>query len=327
MNLQGASPPPGEKSKTSGWFRRLRDGLSKTRDAFLGGLESALGGSGKLDAETLEDLEEVLYTADMGPRTVGQIMEKLQRGEGGEGAPIDRVRRIILGLLEAPGSAPANVPAEPPPGSPRVILMVGVNGAGKTTTAGKLAARFSAEGKKVMLAAADTFRAGAGEQISIWAERAGCEVIRLQEGADPSAVVFDALQAARARGVDILLADTAGRLHTQKNLMEELKKVCRVAGRQVEGAPHEVLLVLDATSGQNVLVQVREFGEALGVTGLVLTKLDGTARGGVVVGAAHESGIPVRYVGVGEAAEDLMDFQPEWFVAALFGEPGVSPPR
>ena len=165
--------------------------------------------------------------------------------------------------------------------------MVGVNGAGKTTTAGKLAARYAAEGKKVILAAADTFRAGAGEQISIWAERSGCEVIRLDEGADPSAVVFDALQAARARGADILLADTAGRLHTQKNLMEELKKVRRVVGRQVEGAPHEVLLVLDATSGQNVLVQVREFGEALGVTGLVLTKIDGTAKGGVVVGAAH----------------------------------------
>ncbi|MDA1001499.1 MAG: signal recognition particle-docking protein FtsY, partial [bacterium] len=285
MNLQDPSAPRGEESQKGGWFRRLRNGLSKTRDAFLGRLESALGRFEKLDADALDALEEILYTADMGPRTVGRILEKLRRGEGGTGAPIERVRRIILGLLEAP--KPGAPPGAPPPGSPRVILMVGVNGAGKTTTAGKLAARYAAEGKKVILAAADTFRAGAGEQISIWAERSGCEVIRLDEGADPSAVVFDALQAARARGADILLADTAGRLHTQKNLMEELKKVRRVVGRQVEGAPHEVLLVLDATSGQNVLVQVREFGEALGVTGLVLTKIDGTAKGGVVVGAAH----------------------------------------
>ena len=248
------------------------------------------------------------------------MLERLRQGQGGEGAPADRVRRLLREMIEHPAVPPPAPPSSPGPGEPRVIFMVGVNGSGKTTTAGKLAARYAAEGRRVMLAAADTFRAGAGEQIAVWAERAGCGLVRLQEGADPSAVVFDALQAAKARGVEVLLADTAGRLHTQRNLMEELKKVRRVAERLVPGAPHEVLLVLDATTGQNALAQVREFGAVLGVTGLVLTKLDGSAKGGVVVGAAHESGIPVRYIGVGEGVEDLLDFDPGAFLAALFGD-------
>lgn len=305
-----------------GWFERLRQGLAKTRESFLGKLGAALVGRLRLDPEAIEELEEALYAADLGPLTVEKVLERLRQGQGGEGAPADRVRRLLREMIERPAVPPPAPPSSPGPGEPRVIFMVGVNGSGKTTTAGKLAARYAAEGRRVMLAAADTFRAGAGEQIAVWAERAGCGLVRLQEGADPSAVVFDALQAAKARGAEVLLADTAGRLHTQKNLMEELKKVRRVAERLVPGAPHEVLLVLDATTGQNALAQVREFGAALGVTGLVLTKLDGSAKGGVVVGAAHESGIPVRYIGVGEGVEDLLDFDPGAFLAALFGDGG-----
>ncbi len=317
------SPAPLPEGERRGWFERLRSGLAKTRESLVGRLERVLAGRGGLDAGVAEELEEVLYAADLGPFTVEGILERLRKGEGGEGRPAHRVRVLLRAMLEHPAVPPPSRPADPPPGEPRVILLVGVNGAGKTTTAGKLAARYAREGRRVMLAAADTFRAGAGEQIAVWAERAGCSLVRLQEGADPSAVVFDAIQAARARGAEVLLADTAGRLHTKKNLMEELKKVRRVAGRLVPGAPHEVLLALDATTGQNALAQVREFGAALGVTGLVLTKLDGSAKGGVVVGAAHESGIPVRYVGVGEGAEDLLDFDPDAFIAALFGERGV----
>ncbi|MBI2178591.1 MAG: signal recognition particle-docking protein FtsY [Candidatus Tectomicrobia bacterium] len=311
---------PADAPAREGWFGRLRAGLAKTREGFMGRLGAALGRRPRLDAETIEELEEVLYAADLGPLTVEKVLGKLRQGEGGKGEPAGRLRSLLREMLDRPAVPPPAMPSVPSPGEPLVILMVGVNGAGKTTTAGKLAARYAAQGRQVMLAAADTFRAGAGEQIAVWAERAGCGLVRLQEGADPSAVVFDALQAAKARGAEVLLADTAGRLHTKKNLMEELKKVRRVADRLVPGAPHEVLLVLDATTGQNALAQVREFGAALGVTGLVLTKLDGSAKGGVVVGAAHESGIPVRYVGVGEGVEDLLDFDPDAFIAALFGE-------
>ena len=314
------SPAPPEREKREGWFGRLRSGLAKTRESFLGRVGGILRRRPRIDAETIEELEEALYAADLGPLTVERVLDRLRRGEGGRGEPAGRLRALLREMLAHPAVPPRATPAAPAKGDPRVIFLVGVNGAGKTTTAGKLAARYAAAGRRVMLAAADTFRAAAGEQIEIWAGRAGCELIRLQEGADPSAVVFDALQAAKARGTEVLLADTAGRLHTKKNLMEELKKVRRVAERLVPGAPHEVLLVLDATTGQNALAQVREFGAALGVTGLVLTKLDGTARGGVVVGAAHESGIPVRYIGVGEGVEDLLDFDPDAFIAALFGD-------
>ncbi len=312
----GEKESPQEPAGAKGWFGRLRDGLAKTRGGFLAQMDDLL--AGRMDEDRLEELEEILYMADLGPLLVEMLMERLRVREG---AGVDvkvRVKEMLRSCLARPAHPPAFAPQAPPPGEPRVVLLVGVNGTGKTTTAGKLAARLLAEKRKAMLAAGDTFRAAAGEQLSVWAERSGCEVVRHQEGADSSAVVYDAVQAARARGVDVLFVDTAGRLHTKKNLMEELKKLKRVAGRLVDAAPHEVLLVLDATSGQNALSQVREFGPALGVTGLVLTKLDGTAKGGVALGAAYESGIPIRYVGVGESAEDLIDFDPDAFIEAIF---------
>ena len=304
-------------SGAKGWFGRLRRGLSKTRGGFLAQVKGLV--AGRIDEDTLEELEEVLYMADMGPSLVESLLGKLKAGEGAGSDPQTRVQEIMRSCLEDPESPPAFAPKEPAADEPRIIFLVGVNGVGKTTTAGKLASRYSAENLKVMLAAGDTFRAAAGEQLTAWAERSGCEIIRHKEGADSSAVVYDAVQAAKARGADVLLVDTAGRLHTKHNLMEELKKLRRVTGRLVDTAPHEVLLVLDATSGQNVLSQVREFGPALGVTGLVLTKLDGTAKGGVALGATYESGIPIRYVGVGEAAEDLIDFDADAFIEAIFG--------
>ena len=301
-----------------GWFGKLRDGLAKTRGGFLAQVKGLL--AGRIDEDTLEELEEVLYMADLGPLLVEALLERLKAGEGTGMDAKARVKEIMRSCFENPACPPAFAPQDPPVGEPKIILLVGVNGVGKTTTAGKLASRFSAEKHKVMLAAGDTFRAAAGEQLTVWAERSGCEIIRHQEGADSSAVVYDAVQAGRARGVDVLLVDTAGRLHTKKNLMEELKKLRRVTQRLIDTAPHEVLLVLDATSGQNVLSQVREFGPALGVTGLVLTKLDGTAKGGVVLGATYESGIPIRYVGVGESVEDLIDFDADAFIEAIFGD-------
>ena len=277
--------------------------------------------AGRIDEDAFEELEEVLYMADLGPPS-GRVTAREAQGGGWRGVGCADARQGNHAILriENPRCRPEFTPREPPAGEPGIILLVGVNGVGKTTTAGKLASRFSAENHKVMLAAGDTFRAAAGEQLEIWAERSGSEIIRHQEGADSSAVVYDAVQAARARKADVLLVDTAGRLHTKHNLMEELKKLRRVTQRLVDSAPHEVLLVLDATSGQNVLNQVREFGPALGVTGLVLTKLDGTAKGGVALGATYESGIPIRYVGVGESVEDLLDFDAEAFVEAVFGE-------
>ena len=306
-----------ETTEQRGWFGRLRQGLTKTRQNLFGRLQGALSGKTQIDPETADELEEILYTADLGPRTVEAVLEALRRGEGEGTDPIARVRDILKDLIENPAAKPSAAPSDPPEGEPRIILLAGVNGAGKTTTAGKLAARWGEEGHKVLFAAADTFRAAAAEQIEVWAERAGCHLVRHQEGADPGAVVFDAIAAARARGCDTLLVDTAGRLHTKKNLMDELIKVRRVAEGQVPGAPHEVLLVLDAATGQNALAQVREFGAALGVTGLVLTKLDGSAKGGVLVACAHESGLPIRYIGVGEGLEDLLPFETDAFLDAL----------
>ena len=257
--------------------------------------------------------------ADMGPSLVESLLGKLKAGEGAGRMRRRALKEIMRYCLENPESTPAFTPKNPAGEEPRIIFLVGVNGVGKTTTAGKLASRFSAENLKIMLAAGDTFRAAAGEQLTVWAERSGCEIVRHREGADSSAVVYDAVQAAKARGVDVLLVDTAGRLHTKHNLMEELKKLRRVTQRLVDTAPHEVLLVLDATSGRRTLPG-REFGPALGVTGLVLTKLDATAKGGVALGATYESGIPIRYVGVGESVEDLLDFDPDAFIEAIFGE-------
>ncbi len=311
-----------ESGRSRRWLGGFRRGLAKTRASLASTLGVVLSGISRIDPESIGDIEEALYMADIGPVTVEAVLEALRRGEGGGESPAVRVRAILLSLMEHPAQSPPVKGQGPPEGEPEVIFLVGVNGAGKTTTAGKLASRLASEGRKVMFAAADTFRAAAGEQVEVWAERNGCHIVRHQEGADPGAVVFDAIASARARGADVLLVDTAGRLHTKKNLMAELIKVCRVAGRQLPGAPHEILLVLDATSGQNALAQVREFGSALGVTGLVVTKLDGSAKGGVLIGAVHESGLPVRWIGVGEGIDDLIPFDAKAFTDALFeGEP------
>lgn len=298
-----------------GWLQRLRSGLSRTREALTQRIQDLVSSWKGTDPQQLEALEEILITGDLGVSVTQRLLDRIQRE-----APRDPqgvwtcLREGLLEILEK-----AKVPS---PGledhpRPHVILVVGVNGTGKTTTIGKLAWAFRQEGKRVLLAAGDTFRAAAIEQLVLWGERVGAEVIRHQSGADPAAVAYDALAAARARGIDVLLVDTAGRLHTRKNLMEELKKIHRVLGKDHPGSPHEVFLVLDATTGQNALQQARLFHEALGITGLVLTKLDGTARGGVVVAIVEALGIPVRYIGVGEGLEDLQPFNPKAFVDGL----------
>lgn len=297
---------------------RLKQGIQKTRTGLVTRVEDVLLGKKEIDGDLLEELEYTLISADIGVRTATEILEAIrQRVERHLVNDPGELRQLIsehlLGVLEA-GERPLNIATE----APTVVMMVGVNGSGKTTTTGKLAARFSGEGKTVLLCAADTFRAAAIEQLEVWGQRTKSEIIRQSQGADPSAVVFDALQAARARRTDILLVDTAGRLHTKANLMTELEKMRRTAGRVVPGAPHEVWLVLDATTGQNGLEQARKFTESAGVTGLILTKLDGTAKGGIVVAITRELNVPIRFIGVGEQAEDLLPFEPEKFISSLF---------
>jgi len=299
-------------------FERLKMGIQKTRRGLVERLDEVFAGKKEIDAELLEELEFTLITADIGVRTASEILERIrERAERRELAEPEAVRQLIrdhlLEVLQA-AERPMVEIFEPP----AVILVVGVNGTGKTTTIGKLAHQFRAEGRSVLLCAGDTFRAAAIEQLEIWGQRVGAEVIRQKPGADPSAVLFDALQAARARRIDCVIVDTAGRLHTKSNLMAELEKMRRTAGRVVAGAPHEVLLVLDATTGQNGLEQARRFTETSGVTGIVLTKLDGTAKGGIVVAIVRELNLPVRYVGVGEKPDDLVPFDAERFVASLF---------
>jgi fused signal recognition particle receptor len=296
------------------WIQRLHDGLSKTRAALSRSLDRIAGRT--LDPAAREELEAALLASDIGVRTVAKLMDRLR--EQGRAADEARavVRATVLDALQGGQRDP--IERQIKTGSkPFVILAVGVNGVGKTTTVAKLAQRLKQGGLTVLLVAADTFRAAAIEQLELWGGRIGVDVIRHKQGADPSAVVFDGLAAARSRGVDAVLIDTAGRLHTKTNLMEELKKVKRVLARELPGAPHEVLLVLDGTVGQNALSQARQFHEAVGVTGIALTKLDGTARGGVVVAIAEELKIPVRLIGVGESAEDLQDFDARAFVDAL----------
>jgi len=298
-----------------GVLRSLRDGLAKTRKNFTDKVGSLILGD-KIDEEFLDELEEALIASDVGVETASFVLrdlkERFKRNELSSPAQVkDRLRQLLFEILSAPSPVfSLNV-------SPSVVLVVGVNGTGKTTTIGKLANRLQSEGKKVMLAAGDTFRAAASEQLSIWGERSGIPVIKHKEGADPSAVVFDAVSAAKARAVDVLLVDTAGRLHTKSNLMEELKKVRRILSRELPGAPHETLLVLDGNTGQNALVQTKMFHEAVGVTGIVLTKLDGTSKGGIVFAIYKELSIPVKFVGIGEAIEDLRKFDPREFVEAL----------
>jgi fused signal recognition particle receptor len=296
---------------------RLAERLRRTREALVGRIEGLLGGR-TVDTELLDDLEALLFGADLGVATADALLQTVRKeASGGEAETVrDVLRRAIQAKLERVEPAPDAFATR---GHPHVILVLGVNGSGKTTTIGKLAARYQAAGKRVILGAGDTFRAAAIEQLQIWGERVGCEVVASKEGGDPAAVAFDTLKAASARGCDVAIIDTAGRLQTKEPLIEELKKIHRVIGRAVPGAPHEVLLVLDGNTGQNALGQARVFTQATGVTGLVVTKLDGTAKGGVIVGLADELGIPVRFIGVGEAVEDLREFRAAEFVEALFG--------
>ena len=302
-----------------GLLDRLRGGLTRTREALNTPIEDLVRGRRPLDAAALESVEEALLAADLGLPAVEEAMGVLRERSGEIASGGLAAMRQVLGqeirrALQGPaGEAPFSV-------RPWVVFVVGVNGAGKTTTIGKLAAGWAGEGRSVLLCAADTFRAAAAEQLEVWASRAGAAFHRGAEGADPSAVLTDALRSARARGTDAVLVDTAGRLHTKSNLMSELAKMARVAGREVPGAPHETLLVLDATVGSNGLAQGREFAKAGGVTGLVLTKLDGTAKGGIAVAVVRELGVPIRYVGVGEKVEDLLPFDAEAFAASLVGE-------
>jgi fused signal recognition particle receptor len=301
-----------------GLRERLRGGLARTREVLTTPLEDLVRGRRPLDAAALEAVEEALLAADMGLPAVSEAMEMLQARSGQIAAGgKDAMRQALVDEIRRSVDRP--VGPVPFTARPWVVFVVGVNGAGKTTTIGKLAAGWIAEGRSVLLCAADTFRAAAAEQLAVWADRAGAAFHRGAEGADPSAVLTDALRSARARGTDAVLVDTAGRLHTKSNLMAELAKMARVAAREVGGAPHETLLVLDATVGSNGLAQGREFAKAGGVTGLVLTKLDGTAKGGVAVAVVRELGVPIRYVGVGEKVEDLLPFDAAAFATSLVG--------
>ena len=297
-----------------GYFKRLKNRLSKTRRNFSDGFEKVFAGKKKIDEDTLEELEELLITSDIGVPTTMALMERIADAKVANVGEVQQIlKEEILSILDTPPPVPQTKQS-----TPHVILVVGVNGVGKTTTIGKIAASLTASGKKVLIAAADTFRAAAVEQLTIWARRADAEFVKHKENADPAAVAFDAVAAAKARGCDIVLIDTAGRLHTKVNLMAELKKIKRTVAKQIQGAPHEILLVLDATTGQNALSQAKLFNEALAVTGLALTKLDGTAKGGIVIAICDSLNIPLQYIGIGEQLEDLRPFDAEQFIEALF---------
>jgi fused signal recognition particle receptor len=312
------------KKEKGGIFQRLRRGLAKTQGLLVGGADDLLRPGRGLDEALYEELEEVLIVADVGVEATTRLIEGVRREVKKQGITdahevLPLLRHEVLEILQ-PHEAPLSIEGEGAGDGPFVVMVIGVNGVGKTTTIGKLAHRFNSHGKKVVIAAADTFRAAAIEQLEIWSERAGAHFIKHDSGADPSAVAFDALKAAQARKYPLVLIDTAGRLHTKENLMDELKKVKRIIGRELPGAPHEILLVLDATTGQNAIAQARTFHEALEVSGIALTKLDGTAKGGIIVAIAQELGIPLRLVGVGEGIEDLQDFRAEIFCDALFSQ-------
>jgi len=313
---------PREGQVPVGLWERMRSGLAKTRTALAGPIDQLLAGRPRISQDLLEEIEEVLVTADFGINTAQNLVASLQeRFSGKENPEPEAIRNCLkdsivrLLSVEAP-------PLDPGLASPFVIMIVGVNGAGKTTSIGKLAHHFRRDGRSVLLGAGDTFRAAAADQLAVWGERTGSEVIRQQEGSDPAAVAFDTVRAALKRGAGVVLLDTAGRLHTKTNLMEEIKKIRRVLEREMPGAPHETLLVLDATTGQNALAQARMFSESVKVSGVILTKLDGSAKGGVVVPIAAELGLPVRFVGIGEGVEDLRPFDPVLFASALFAKEG-----
>jgi fused signal recognition particle receptor len=301
-----------------GFFKRLKEGLFKTHQGFVGKIDQIVAGKKKIDDDLLSELEETLITSDIGVSTaqllLDHVTQKVRRKELEDADLLKKTLQEQMYQILLPQEKPIPLAGA----RPYVIMVVGVNGTGKTTTVGKMAQKFAAQGKSVLMAAADTFRAAAIEQLEIWGQRAGCEVIRQKSGSDPSAVVFDALKAAQSRQTEVVLVDTAGRLHTKINLMEELKKVRRIMERELPGAPHEVLLVLDATTGQNAIAQAKMFTKTVGVTGIVLSKLDGTAKGGILVAISNELKIPIRYIGIGEKIDDLREFNARDFVDALF---------
>jgi len=302
-------------------FTRLKRGLFMTHTELIAKVGDAIRARFEPDPRALEALEEALIAADVGPATAAELVERVKEEAGRHGAEeTDVVRRVLKEEVAKRLTIPSAAPPGTLIGKPHVVLVVGVNGTGKTTTAAKLALREQAEGRSVVLGAADTFRAAAIEQLEVWASRLEVPVVKHRPGADPAAVVHDACSVAKAKGADVLIVDTAGRLHTKHNLMEELAKIRRIAAREVPGAPHEVLLVLDAVTGMNGVNQAREFTKSAGVTGLVLTKMDGTAKGGVVLAIVRELRLPVRYIGVGETAEDLLEFNPEAFAKALIDD-------
>lgn len=316
--LEPQVTPPVDNQQPISVYERMRSGLAKTHRSLFGKLDAVLGAGAKINAATIEEIEEILVSADFGVRTTQKLVTALQgrltRGEMQKPEQVrTALREEILSILCATEHG-----VDMSMHKPFVMMIVGVNGVGKTTTIGKLAYQYKQQGQKVILGAADTFRAAAAEQLSSWGERADVGVVRHSEGADPAAVAFDAAKAALAREASLLIVDTAGRLHTKVNLMEEMKKIRRVLEREISGAPHETLLVLDATTGQNALVQAQLFREAVAIDGIILTKLDGTARGGMAVAIASELHLPVRYIGIGEGVDDLRPFEPELFVDALF---------
>lgn len=301
-----------------GFFDKIKEGLKKTRDSMSKSVESMLNSFTKIDEDLFEELEELLVMGDVGVHTAGRICDELrkrvkERGVTDPEKIMQMLREIVADLLR--GGEALQIGTKP-----SVILVIGVNGVGKTTTIGKIASRLGNEGKRVVLGAADTFRAAAIEQLEVWAQRSGAELVRQSEGSDPAAVVFDAISAAKARSADVVICDTAGRLHNKKNLMDELSKIGRVIDRELPEADKEVLLVLDATTGQNAVNQAREFKNAAGITGIVLTKLDGTARGGVVLAIREELDLPVKFIGVGEQVDDLQPFDADQFAEALFSK-------
>jgi fused signal recognition particle receptor len=301
-----------------GFFHRLKEGLFKTHQGMVSKIDTLLSGKKKIDDLLLEELEEILITSDIGVKTTRQLLEKVsEKVKRKELEDADHLKQALQEEMFLILHQQEN-PLDTSSANPFVIMVIGVNGTGKTTTLSKMAQKFKGQGKSVLLVAGDTFRAAAIEQLEIWGQRVGCEVIKHQSGSDPSAVVFDALKAGKARGSDIIIVDTAGRLHTKINLMEELKKVKRIMAREVPNSPHEILLVLDATTGQNAISQAKMFNRELGVTGIVLTKLDGTAKGGILISISDELKIPIRYIGIGEKADDLREFNARDFVDALF---------
>lgn len=325
FNLFKKKTPPEEnqeKKTEPSLFSRLKQGLSKTRQVLNTDINELFGSKKIIDEQLFDDMEELLITSDLGIDLTLEIMKTIRK-KSKKLSHADELKQILkqeLAGLFPEGADPSDIENKTVTIKPKVIMVVGVNGTGKTTTLGKIAMKYSKTGKKVLIAAADTFRAAAIEQVEIWADRSGAAIVRHKEGADPAAVAFDAVEASIARDIDIVLIDTAGRLHTQKNLMEELKKIKRSVNKKMSGAPHEVLMVLDATTGQNAISQAKIFNEAVGLTRMALTKLDGTAKGGIAAAIAHTMQLPIKYIGVGEQIEDLQDFDANLFINALFDD-------